>query len=160
IGCALAVAAVLSACGSSPRPAPATLKDRYEIDTTDVSADAVRAFVSHAREIAATGTGNFTIDELAAVIPMAEDQRQLLRDACSAPLSASCSGGRCTGYGDGQPVEAIAHASAGIIRDPYIGLNSHVEIQFVQRGAAAIEFCNASGIYLRKSFIRKDLQGM
>lgn len=160
IGCVMGLVGALSACGQAPLPTAASPKERYNIDTSTVSSDSAKGFVAHARTIADNNGGQFTVEELISLLPMQEDQRQLMRDAFTDALLVSCDSGRCTAKGDGRAVEATVEMTAGVIRNPLLGLNAHVEVQFVKRGDAAAEFCNVQGIYLRKSFIRKSLQGL
>ncbi len=157
---AAALALALTACGAGRNPETSVTKERYDIDTSTVPPDAARGFVTHARAIADAGSGHFTVEELVSLLPMQDDQRQLLKDAFTTSLDATCDGARCTAQGDGRAVEATIEIVAGIIRHPLLGLNAHVEVQFVKRGDAAVEFCNVQGIYLRKSFIRKSMQGL
>lgn len=162
IGCAALLALTVCACGS-PNAAPqdlSTIKERYEIDTSDIPVQPSIDFVNHSRAIVDAGSGSFTINELVSLLPMQDDQRALLTAAFTTPFGVTCVSGLCTARGDGQAVEARIEASTGVIKNPLLGLQAHADLQFVKRGDAAVEFCNVTGVYLRKSFIRKTLQGM
>lgn len=156
-----ALGLALAGCGApSFQPAASATKERYDVAAESVNGPAAQAFVANARAIADAGSGTFSINELVELLPMQPDQRQLLLNAYPDDLTATCVGGICTAAGAGRPVEALLEITAGLIRDPLLGLQSQVQIQFVKRGDSSLELCNAQGLYLRKSFIRKKLQGL
>jgi hypothetical protein len=155
----LASALGLGACGAAA-PQSSALKDRYDVPTDGIDAEAVRAFVQHGHEIAAGGRGTLTIDELLAVVPLNDSDRTAVRNAYPNGFDVSCTDAKCSFSGTGRQIEAQLHGQVGPVSDPLLGLRTRTTGDFVVRGDDGLEFCNLNGIYVRKLFVTKNVQGM
>lgn len=161
---AILAALFLTACGSGGRQtASSDLTERHTTGLDPASITHMKALVGSLKGVSTSATRSGKIDSrnLINIIPMKQSQRNRIIANFSETMDVACDeSGRCYAEGTGKPTEAIMDITIGVISNPYLGIKRDVKATFFVRGDNTLEICKISGMYVKKLFVVKKVQGM
>jgi hypothetical protein len=156
----LSALALTAACGTV-KPTTSATKQRIDIPSQDVDAQAAAKFIAHANEIVAAGSGHFAAFEIADILPLDDRGMTDVTNAYANGFDVTCAAGAlCQMHGTGRAVEAVVHSTSGSVSNPTLGLRTSLTSDFALVGENTIEFCGMNGMYVKKLFITQNLQGL
>jgi hypothetical protein len=149
------------ACGTAPQTS--STQERATIDNPAhvMQADAL-AFENHVDQImrSPSGTGTIAVREFLKIMPMADDQRQIILDAFMQPFDVSCGpNGICRAATSGRGAEATMDVTLNGVSDPKLKLETRVTTNLTLR-QGGVEFCDVYGMWAKKFFITRQVQGI
>jgi hypothetical protein len=161
---ALLAALFLTACGTaSHTTSQSDLQERHTTALNPAAITHMNALVASLKDVnsSATRSGQIASRNLINIIPMKQSQRERIISNFSEYMDVSCSEtGRCYAEGTGTPTEAIMDISIGLITNPYLGIKNRVAATFYVRNDRTLEICKIGGMYVKKFFVVKKVQGM
>lgn len=152
---------VLGACGVSPNPS-SVLLERHDVPTDHITSADTQIFLNHASAIvgSAAHAGTIPVTEFLRLMPMQDNQRQVLASAFPGAFTVNCQAGLCQAAAHGSPAQAVMNVNIDGIVNPSLVLGSTVTTKFVLRGEEAVEFCTTTGLAVKKFFITRQVQGL
>lgn len=160
---ALMLVALTSGCGRPALNSRSSLQERHETPANNVTAEDTRLLLSHIKAIstADTHTGSIPVKELLNVMPLKNDQRSIIAAAYTGSFAVTCQNGICQAQAQGRSSQATMDVNiSGLPAYPSLVLGDSVKTGFAMRGDDVVEFCNIQGMWAKKFFISRVIQGL
>lgn len=155
-------ALLIVSCGARPQHTISTTLERHDVPVVNMTVEDTQKFLDHATSISTSdaNAGSIPAIEFLRVMPLQDDQRDILANAFPGSFAVTCSAGHCQAVANGSPAQATMNVDIDGIINPSLVLDSTITTQFVLRGANAIEFCNTDGLAVSKFFFTRQIQGL
>lgn len=149
----------LAACGGSPQETSSP-QERVTLNNPNhVTPTAGQSFIDHFDEILVDGEGQIQVSAFLNIMPMADDQRAIVLRNFQTPFEVTCTDDLCRAVATGRPAQAVMDITMNGISRPLLELEREVVTSMTRR-ANGIEFCNVEGMWAKKFFVRRQVQGI
>lgn len=139
------------------------LSERHKVDISPDAIPEIDSLISGVREVLAsdTRTGRILSRHLLNMLPMAAADRTRLKNNFSEFMDVVCDDNdRCIAKGSGRPTEVRMNVRVAGISNPTLGIQRQLVTKLFVRDDRTIESCQIGGMYVKKLFVVKDVQGM
>ena len=159
----LATSMSLVSCGRSPESKSKILEHK-EVATDLISSGDVQSFLDQASAILKSQTrfGSIPVSAFIKLMPFENDDRETLGASYFGDFAVKCNTDDdiCQASASGTPVQTVMPVTIDGISRPSLVLGSNVTSGFILRGTNGVEFCNTTGLSVKKFFIKMRVQGI
>lgn len=139
------------------------LNERHDVDISPAAIPEIDGLISGVRSVLAADsrTGKIPSSFLLNMLPMGDTDRTRLKNNFSEFMDVVCDvNDRCIATGSGTPTEVRMNVRVAGISNPTLGIQRTLATKLFIRNDRTIESCQIGGMYVKKLFIVKDVQGM